>query len=451
MGYANGFYGVRDAYKATHFPISKFVFASVWKAQPIAQWMRFATITDGSATLDYRRRAFGDEVKLRWILPGQAISPSKDPAVVEARSTLRLATNDVQVASHLRSNYNNAQFNAPTGGMFKPGADPLWGKVLHDLGDFARQAWDTWCSGKYIDLCVLAPGGGLTAAFTGVITPGPYNDPGRGNGSLKYVAATNKASFRAPGDADYGPEVVVAAATPVTLRSGNTDARITFTVGALPGSDGHCDLIFSSTSQVPDGLINLMEPAQIVRFPTPTTPDFRHLDELHVRLAPAYRNAPFATPYVMNDKTFIELSSLARGLGGATLETKSFGTMVTQVPAGMEPFGLVEVPVYRGHPIIIDNSLPMTVIDGKETYPILLVCLDPKVSEGNGTEFGAFVGAVRGRMDGPVFNAYGFGWEIVYLGRDQNSTNDKARISLEMCWALGSSGAAAMTEGFWTP
>lgn len=451
MAYANGFYGFRDAYKATQMPFGKCVFASVFKVHQIAQFIRFATILDGSATLDYRRRAFGNEVKLRWALPGQAITPSPDPAIVEARSSLRVSYTDVPIATHLRNNYTNQQFMSPSGGPFRTGPDPLWGKVYQTMMDLARQKWDTTFSGRFIDTCTFAGGGGLTATFvTGAISPGPYNDPGRGQGSLKFTAATSKAAFRAPGDADYGPEVVVATSDVVTLRSGNADARITFTVGTLPASDAHSDLVFSSTTQQPDGLISLMEPTQITALGTPTAIDFKHLDLALTKLHPAYRNSA-GTVFVMNDGQFNALLSLARSLGGTTLLTKSFGEMFANIPPGLEQMGLIELPTYRGHPIIIDNSLPMTVVDGKPTYPLICVCLDPMTTEGGNTEWGAFVGAMRGPVGGPVMNAFGFGWEISYLGRSQSSSNDLARISLETCWALGSSFAAAMITDFYDP
>jgi len=451
--YANGqFYTLRDAYRQTQFPISKYVFQSFWKTRMAAQFVRFATITDGSATLDYRRRAYGDFIKLNWSLPGQAISPGKLPQFVEARSQLRPAYHDVQIPSYLRNNYSNAGFMAQGGGPFRPGPDPLWTMVWNTLRDLAEGAWDTMFSGKYIDTVAFADGGALTAAFIdGAITPGPHNDPGRGNGSLRFVKASNKASFRAPGDADYGPDVTVQVGGTYTLRSGNTDARITFKVAALPASDAHSDLLFSSTTQSPDGLISLMEPSQILDLATPTAVDFKHLDYLPTKLGNPYRNAKPGTVYVMRNVTFNALKSLARSLGGTTLETKSFGSMVTQVPPGMEPWGLVELPTYNGYPILIDDSLPARGVDGVETYPILMVCLDPNITEGGGTDHGAFIGAVRGPANGPVTMAYGMGWEIAFLGRDQHSANELARITLELCWGLGSSYAATMITGFYDP
>ncbi len=452
MAYANGFYGLRDAYKATRFPVAKYVYQSVWSANQLACFMMFAPILDGTATLDYRRRAHGDTTKLNWIVPGQAISATKDPAIVEARSTLRLASHNVPIPSHLRNNFINGQFMSPGGGPFRQGPDPLYGKVLQVVSDMARQAWDTAISGRYIDTCALAPEGSLTSTFiNGAIFPGPFNDPAKGDGSLKFKFGTKKVSYKAPGDADYGPEVgPVATNDVVTLRSGNTAGYITFKVATLPGADAQAELLFSSTTNQPDGLFALMEPSQRVTLGAPTAIDFKHLDQLDARLHPAYRQRP-QTCYVMHDDQLNALMSLARAMGGTTLVTKSFGELMREVPAGMEQFGLIEVPTYRGHPILIDNSIPIQIIGGKPTRSVALVCLDPRVAEAQGIDYGAFVGGVRGSHDGPVMSAFGLGWEIDFLGKDQNSANDLARVTLELCWALGSSGAAAQTEGFYDP
>lgn len=452
MSYASGFYTYRDAYKNTRLPFGRWVYASVWAANQMAQFMRFTNIEDGSGHLDYRRRAHGDIVTLNWIMPGQAITAGRDPHIVEARSSLRLASQNVQIPSHLRDNYNNNQFIAPTGGPFRPQPDPLAGKLLQVLNDHARQAWETAITGKYIDTVSFASGGGLTATFvTGVISPGPYNDGiGRGNGVLRFIKATSKASYKAPGDSDYGPELVVATTDLVTLRSGNADSSITFTVGTIPASDAHSELVFTSSSNKPDGLMSLMEPSQKIRFTVPTAVDFKHLDQLLARLHPAYRSSVM-TCFVMHTEQFIALSSLARALGGTTLLTKSFGEMITDVPPGLEPFGLIELPVYRGHPILIDDTIPTESIGGRATRPIFAVCLDPMVSEGQGVDYGAFVGAVRGSPIGPVLRAHGMGWKVSYLGEDQGSANDLARVTLELCWGLGSSGAAAQTDGFYDP
>jgi len=451
MSFANGFYTTRDAYMLTRQPLGKQVFASSWNVHQLAQFVHFSPIVDGSASVDYRRRAHGDFVQMQYITPGAAVTPTKDPHIVELKARLRTAVRQPQVPTHQRQNYNNAPFMS--NGPWQTIPDPLWAKTYQVISDMARTAWTTAISGRNIDTCALAPAGSIPATFiaAGGIFPGPYNDPIRGNGMLEFTFGTKKVHYKAPGDADYGPEVIVTAPGQIiTLRSGNMDAWITFTVGVIPGSDCQSELLFSSTTNQPDGLISLIEKDQIIPLTVPTAIDFKHLRQLLNKLNPAYRDSA-STVFIMHPEQFAALESVARGLGGYILTIKSFGTNTNEPPPTLKAMGLIELPVWEGHPILQDDTIPIKVIGGKPTRAVFCVNLDPMVMEGENIDFGAFVGIVRGPVFGPVWQGFGFGWQVQSLGTDQHSTNDLARVTLDHGWALGSSGAASMMEGLYDP
>jgi hypothetical protein len=450
MSFASGFYTTRDAFMLTRQPLAKQVFASSWNVHQLAQFMHFNPIVDGSASVDYRRRAHGDLVQIQYITPGAAVTPTKDPHIVELKARLRTAVRQPQVPSHVRQNYNNAPFMG--GSPWRNTPDPLWAKTYQVISDLARQAWTTAISGRHIDTCSLSPSGAILATFiSGVIDPGPYNDPIRGTGMLEFIFGTKKVHYKAPGDVDYGPEIgPINPGDIVTLRSGNMDAWITFTVGVLPLSDAASELLFSSTSNQPDGLITLIEKEQIITLPTFTAIDFKHLRQLLNKLNPAYRDSE-STVFIMHPEQFAALESLARGLGGATLQIRQFGMQTADVAPTLKGMGMITLPTWEGHAILQDDTIPIKVIGGKPTRAVFCVNLDPQVLEGEDIDFGAFVGIVRGDPFGPVWQGFGFGWEVVELGRDQQSTNDLARVTLDHGWALGSSGAASMMEGLFDP
>jgi hypothetical protein len=449
MSFASGFYTTRDAFMLTRQPVAKRVFASSWNVHQLAQFISFTPIVDGSASVDYRRRAHGDFVAMQYITPGAAVNPTKDPHIVELKARLRTGVKQPQVPSHTRENYNNAGFMMQ--GPWRPMPDPLWAKTYQVISDMARTAWTTAITGRNIDTCALAPEGSLSPTFiSGSIDPGPYNDPIRGNGLLKFVFGTSKVSYKAPGDVDYGPEVVINNGDLVTLRSGNMDAWINFRVGTKPGSDGASELLFTSTKNEPDGLMTLIEKDQIIAQPVPTAIDFRHLRSLLNKLNPAYRDSE-NTVFIMHPEQFAALESLARGLGGATLMVKQFGTMMNEPPITLKGMGLIMLPTWEGHPILQDDTIPIQMLAGKPTREIFCVNLDPMIMEGEDIDFGAFVGIVRGPVFGPVWQGFGFGWKVEDLGPDQHSTNDMARVTLDHGWALGSSGAASMMTGLYDP
>jgi len=434
------FYSLREAMFVTAFPVAAQVYASSWEADQMAEFLRFRSVTDGSATVTYMRRKTGDKISAEWITPGQVLAASADPKLVEIAVRLRSMVKQPKIPSHLRQNYNNGTLTR----------DPLLKKVFMTLRDVARDIWQTSVTGLYIDTAVLLAGGGLTAAHLGTITPGPYNDPQRGYGALKFVKATMKMSYRCPGDNDFGDEVVVANGTKVTLRSAHVAGYVTLTPVALPATDGHTEVEFSSTSKQPDGLDNLIDPSMIITNAAPVATNFRQLDEMLTKLNPAYRDSP-GTCYIFNSEQINALEDRARAFGGAKLDDVSFGNDEVGLP---DFLGMAErkVRAYKGHPILCNDRIPAVVLGGKSTHAGYCVCLDPNVMEDAENDGGAFTGITRGAPEGAVLGgAYGLGFSLEDLGTLQNETSSAMRLTWEGAWELGSSGAASKITGLFDP
>ena len=429
-----------DAWAQTEAMFNKQVFANSFRANQLVQMMSFDSITDGSNSKSYFRRAHGEFTNIRYISPGSSITLTPDPKIVEIRSFLRNAVEQPGMPSTLRDSYTNGPQRQP---------DPLMAKVMVVQQEMARGAWATAINGRHTDSCTISPDGSLTAAFvSGTIYPSAYNDNINGRGSLKFVFGTKKASYKAPGDPEYGAES--AALNPgdlITLRSAHKDAYITFTVGALPAGDAQAELIFASTSKQPDGLIALMEASQKSTFGVPTAVTFDHLEALKDKLHGAYRNNRM-TVFIMDPAQKRRLSSLNRSMGNSNLETAQVWSMLANVPEDLKSLALDKIEFFQGHALLSVDDLPTQVILGKVTKPIIAVCLDPMVSEGPGLDHGGFYGLLRGMPGEMVSRQFGFGWKLKYMGEKYDADQVSVRICLDHGWALGSSGAAAMQSGF---
>jgi len=434
------FYTQIDAWALTELSFNKQVFANSFRANQLAQLMSFDTVLDGSNSKSVFRRAYGEFTDIKYLSPNSAILNTKDPKIVEIRSMIRDAVAQPAMSGILRRAFTNNPARQP---------DPLAAKAMLVMQELARGAWATAITGKYTDSCTIASNGSLTAAFVaGSINASAYNWAVNGNGRLKFAGGTKKASYSAPGDPDYGEEsAALAPGDVVKLRSAHKDAYIEFTVGALPAGDAQAELIFSTTTNQPDGLIALMESGQKSSFGVPTAVTFEHLDALIDQLHGAYRNNRM-TVLCMDAAQKRALKSLNRMMGGSTLETAEMWELMVNVPDDLKSLALDKVEIYNGHPLLTIDDMPTKLIAGKVTKPIIAVCLDPMVSEGMGVDHGGFYGLLRGGPNQNVVQQHGFGWNIRDLGLAYEKDEEAIRITLSHAWALGSSGAASMKEGF---
>lgn len=452
MSLTNGFFTLRDAIQNTMFRFTKQVFASSWDTNQLAMLCSMTPVldfsTDGTqSSVEYRRRAKGQYEQLKYIAPGSGITTTADPHIMSLRSYLRFASQNVKIPSTLRTNFNNAPFGIVNG---RP--DPLLARVMMLIDDWSRRMWETAFTGRHIDSAVMTANTSLPANFiNGSISPGPYNDKDRGTGYLKWDAGNQEVSYKAPGDSDFGvPEAVITGQT-VTLTSAHIQADVTFTLGTLPGSNGTAEIVFSSSTNQPDGLIQLIEPSMKVTLANATNFEFKMVGDLLNKLAPVFQESP-RTVIVMHPDNFEAAYNLSQQSGGALIKEEAFDKVFAEyIPPGTEKFTLRTIHTYRGHPILKCSQIPVKMIGGKPTRAMFAVSLDPTAGMGDGMDVGGFAGIVAGSMADDVRATFAGGWSVKYIGTSENADVDVARVNLSHGWVLGHGGAAAMVEGLYDP
>lgn len=437
---------LQEAYFRTKYPIAREVFASIWPTNALWAFLRMRPLVSTSA-FNYFRRKKGDEIQGKWIIPGMAISPDANPKLVRMMCELRNIISQQELPDYFVANVDNP--------------DAVWGSNMVQASiDLGRQVAKAAVVGKYIDTCNIVSGGSLTSATllgAGVITPGPYNIPTLGFGNLRYNKAANTLQFKAPGDNDYG-DAVVASGT-ITLYSKYVGSYVTLTVAGVPASDAGCELIFSSTTQQPDGLDALIDPDQRIASSTNgQSLTFTLMNKMITKLAEPYQNDPL-TCYVMHSDQVNVLYDLANALGGTRLDTMEYPILDPTLP-GNVPGSTIKrmIPVYRGHPILACDHIPATV---KGTSPvtrsIYLTSLNPDLTDGQNIPVdgenppGGFFGVVGGRMDGPMMNGpYGMGFFVKRITPDSRTT-EAQRMGYYGNFGLGSALAACAADNVISP
>jgi hypothetical protein len=162
-----------------------------------------------------------------------------------------------------------------------------------------------------------------------------------GPGSLKYVHSGTLASYRAPGDRDYGTAVNVGTSGTYTLTSDNPNKwiRVTSTSGSL-AANGTSEVTISSTTEEFDGLNSLI-PTSHAQVISSTAADgdslsFTTLDRAIDEFVKVRENLF----WIGNSKLKSAFMGLQRSLGGTTPE-------MVQMPGLNRP-----VPAYRGIPFL---------------------------------------------------------------------------------------------------
>lgn len=207
----------------------------------------------------------------------------------------------------------------------------------------------------------------ITPTIAGVASPvaGPLQDSDRhGPGDIKFVQATPSLAYRAPGDRTFGTAVNVGSNGTYTLKSSNPNRfiKVTVTSASLPGANTESNVYFASTSNEPDGLLQLVPDARI-RSSTGADGDpisFAILDAMLDEVKTGDRLF-----FVMNSAIRRKYFELLRAMGGAAPEH-------TRLAGISGP-----VPLYRDVPILRTDTLLSNESKGAKTdlSSILLVSL----------------------------------------------------------------------------
>jgi hypothetical protein len=235
--------------------------------------------------------------------------------------------------------------------------------------------------GGNVTSAVIAP------AITGVAfqSVGPGVDSVRyGAGDIKFQITASRLSWRAPGDRDYGPEVLTSSNGVYTLKSDNQNKilRVTVTFASLPVANTEANITFVSSTKEPDGLFKEL-PAiagdSQVAMSVGANGDalsFATLDMLIDEMVKTTGDRAFVGNAKLKAK-FLALLRTAGGLTGSELA----------IPGISGP-----VPTYRGIPFLQNDWIPSTEVKGSGTTLSSLMLMD--------FEPGGFVCGYAGRNPG---------------------------------------------------
>lgn len=215
----------------------------------------------------------------------------------------------------------------------------------------------------------FATGSTITPAIAGVtfsrVAPGVDSDR-FGPGDIKFQTGAARLSFRAPGDIQFGAEVLVPSNGTYRLNSHNPSKwlEVTVVAASLPGAGTESNITITSSTNEPDGLLTwLPTTSPQTRLATAADGDalsFAILDQLIDELVKTRGDLAF----VGNAKLKAKFLALLRTAGGLTA-----GEL--RIPGINAP-----VPSYRGIPFLQNDNVPSTESKGSGTTLSSLFLVD---------------------------------------------------------------------------
>lgn len=415
-----------QARQRTNFKVGSAILQTVTVTDYFYRMIRWVPPNSANSHAYSRRQG---EVRANWVRPGQLVQRYDTVETSNVVVPLAQAVNKFAMPAYVQDNMSDPFDQASV-------------QITEAITDLARDVARSAINGVATDICAVQAGGGIVAANVAAIVPGPYysqNVDGQ-TGSLKFELATSSLSFRAPGDQEYGEPVVVAVnGGPYTLRSKKQHLYIALTAGAaLPAVDAHCNLVFSSSSAQPDGLINLVDPAMLVAPVDAVNGDkisYEMIDNLISRMG-KFWSAPECA-VVLHSDLFNAL--LARGrLGGG----------VTFKEITME--GGAVLQTYRGMPVLQNDFFPTATLNGNPAHHLFVVNMNAEkgffgVANGSPSASG-FEGVVLDRQAGEYRNMAGepiMGWKVKALGPAREFDGEESMITWTGAFGIKAKQAAA--------
>lgn len=302
------------------------------------------------------------------------------------------------------------------------------------IGKKAKATWrlmkDKLINGGHTTGHTLSDTGAPFTALS-AFSYGPHLDSARrGPGSIKYELTGDKWSFRAPGEAAYGPTVASTAGT-ITLKGFNESNFITVTDSGAAAADGETLIYFTSTTNEFDGLWELAHPSMVtgVAGGNGDAFDFGLLDAL-IDVQKVRENRAF----IMNGKLINKYFEEQRALGGTD-----------PVHVAIPGYN-AQVPTYRGIPCLTEDNITSYTVGSGTVSDIALVSLNPDEGLVLGAQsVGGEVGALSPDADPRVRSVFGF--RVERLGPLEGKDADRTRVKWYGAPALKSWQALAVKQG----
>jgi len=321
-----------DMAKASRNPLAAGISKAIATSDDLISQIPFSSTLGDSISYD-REKALPT---VEFVSPTHTSITESSPTYDKVTVPLRLIVSDVDVYEFAQRQQNEIN-------------DPTSLAIASKLKALGRTLGQKIVTGGYATSGTMGTAiAGLVLASTSPI--GPNQDSTRmGPGSLKYVHSGTLASYRAPGDRDYGTAVNVGASSTYTLTSDNPNKwiRVTSTSGSL-AANGTSEITISSTTEEFDGISSLIPTshAQVISS-TGASGDalgFTALDRAIDEFVKVRENLF----WIGNSKMKSAFMGLQRSLGGTTPEH-------VQLPGLNRP-----VPAYRGIPFLQNDWIPST-------------------------------------------------------------------------------------------
>lgn len=260
------------------------------------------------------------------------------------------------------------------------------------------------------------------------IVMGPHQDSDRqGPGTFKYTHTGTFWQYRAPGDRTFGPQVACAADGDFTLVSDNPSRWVTVTLDVSDATaNGEVNVIYTSTTNEPDGLIKLMSSGQVIAA-TGAAGDALTLDRMDQMIDESVK-VRNNLAFVCNSKLKRKFYQQVRALGGAGLETVTLPGVSGTVPA------------YRGIPILQNENIPSNESKGGTSTLSSMFLIDFS-EEGFHARVAASGGTIN--VDADPRSMPIMGLRVRDVGELEAKEARRTRVSWYGAFALGSDLACA--------
>ncbi len=368
-----------EAMKQSVNPFTVFMFKSIATSDMMFSMLPF--VQKGGESFEYDREA--TLPTFEFVAPGHTSLVESTGTVDHVTVPKREGAGEFHIRNYAQENLDDqvSPEQVQTRMKFKAAGRTIAQDVITgaNIDGFVVAAWQ---SGAYIDTLVA----------------GPWIDSDRhGPGSIRYTHAGTLIAFRAPGDRDYGDDVVAAADGTFILFSFNLSKHVTVTLDVSDATgDLTNEITFTSSSDTFDGLEKIMHPNQVL--PSDATDGDamtlglleRLLDQVKVR-----ENLAYVMPAVLRRK----VNTLLRAGGGVDMVQLQNGSLV---------------PSFNGIPILTNDFIPVNEAKGASTTlsSAYLLSLTP--------DEGVYMGALGGPrfvVDADPRDATVLGFRLYDLGQ----------------------------------
>lgn len=388
-----------DQMRASQNPFNVGFFRSIATSDELFSIMPFRA--EGGSAWSYEREvsvgSFG------FIAPGGTVSASNGTTErIEIQK--REATSDFVIDNFVIDNPGNS------------GVDPVARQQLMKAKAAGRALAGNVINGGAVNAATVGPE--LSAAVT-LAAASPFVSDRAEGGDISYTHATTTWSFRAPGDRDFGPEVVSASDNAALTLYGASPSkwiRIS-TTAASATEDAVARVTFSVSGNEFSGLGALISPAQTIA-KSGAVLDFAMLDELNDKV----KDRSGRQAYIVSSPMRRRINTLIRA-------------------AGLSDTNLVlgdglSAPSFNGIPILVNDYITNDGTAGRESIYRVNLELD------RGVWMGA-MGSDPMTVEGDPRDTVVMGFRMREVGQVSNRSQSQYRLSWYGALALGSDLSAA--------